>query len=233
MTLPFSPAHHILADLEAIDRVVAGLLVVHTLWLASFLVGILTLLVLKNDRVHDDRPFEIGVDFIIATALGICGVIGGEYILGTLGLFNWPACSSLYLIAFAGLTLHLRRSGMSATALFKAISRPLNVFRSRAILLLYLIAIIESAPAILPPVAWDSTMYHLPNAVNWAHAGRIYADEFLRIPYFAYNFELIYALMFSYHLDRYVLFVGWLPFVCSAFAIQLATASLLSRSEEH
>ncbi len=50
-----------------------------------------------------------------------------------------------------------------------------------------------------PPQAWDELMYHLPHARNWALAGQLQVNEWLRYPLFPYNFNLLYAggLMFE------------------------------------
>lgn len=46
---------------------------------------------------------------------------------------------------------------------------------------------------LLPPLAWDELMYHLPHARLWADTGRLTVNETLRYPWFPYNFNLLYA----------------------------------------
>lgn len=45
-----------------------------------------------------------------------------------------------------------------------------------------------------PPVEWDELMYHLPHASQWAASGHLTVNEWLRYPWFPYNYELLYAV---------------------------------------
>lgn len=45
----------------------------------------------------------------------------------------------------------------------------------------------------IPPNDWDELMYHLPHANQWAETGRLTVNEWLRYPWFPYNFNLLYA----------------------------------------
>ena len=44
-----------------------------------------------------------------------------------------------------------------------------------------------------PPVHWDDLMYHLPHVREWVQAEKITINEWLRYPYFPYNFNLLYV----------------------------------------
>ncbi len=44
-----------------------------------------------------------------------------------------------------------------------------------------------------PPRAWDELMYHLPHAREWALSGSLQVNEWLRYPWFPYNFDLLFA----------------------------------------
>lgn len=54
-----------------------------------------------------------------------------------------------------------------------------------------------SLPALVmplsPPRAWDELMYHLPHAREWALSGSLQVNEWLRYPWFPYNFDLLFA----------------------------------------
>ena len=43
------------------------------------------------------------------------------------------------------------------------------------------------------PLAWDELMYHLPHAREWAQSGTLQVNEWLRYPWFPYNFDLLFA----------------------------------------
>ena len=44
-----------------------------------------------------------------------------------------------------------------------------------------------------PPLSWDELMYHLPHAREWASSGTLQVNEWLRYPWFPYNFDLLFA----------------------------------------
>ncbi len=44
-----------------------------------------------------------------------------------------------------------------------------------------------------PPREWDELMYHLPHANQWALHGKLTVNEWLRYPWFPYNYNLLYA----------------------------------------
>lgn len=61
-------------------------------------------------------------------------------------------------------------------------------------LLLLLLATLPTLLAPLrPPLAWDALMYHLPHAREWALTGHLGVHEWLRYPWFPYNFDLLFA----------------------------------------
>ena len=210
-------------------KVLAGLVVAHVLWAASFVIGALVLRVLQGAEQDESSGPERSIDFVTATALGLAVITLGSFVLGSVGLLNPIACVVTWVLILATLVAALRLRGTPVAGVYDAILQPLSIVRSRAALAIYALAAVGSIPATLPPAAWDPTMYHLANAVDWAHAGRIVVDPFLRWPYDAFNVELLYALAFVFHLGRFVFFVDWLPFVCSALGVYALTAWLLSR----
>jgi 4-amino-4-deoxy-L-arabinose transferase-like glycosyltransferase len=44
-----------------------------------------------------------------------------------------------------------------------------------------------------PPFDWDECMYHLPHAQQWALSGKLSVNEWLRYPWFPFNYELLFA----------------------------------------
>jgi len=77
-------------------------------------------------------------------------------------------------------------------------------------LFIYLVFLLLGLPAVVPPTFADSVGYHLPYAVDWANAGRIYVDPFLRFPYYANNFLLFDSALFILKLGDYCNFLTWL-----------------------
>src|SRR5262249_32979011 len=77
-------------------------------------------------------------------------------------------------------------------------------------LFIYVVFLALGLPAILPPIGGDPVSYHLAYAADWANAGRIYADPFLRFPYYANNFLLFDSAFFILKLGDYCHFLTWL-----------------------
>jgi hypothetical protein len=75
---------------------------------------------------------------------------------------------------------------------------------------IYVLFLTLGIPAILPPIRGDPVSYHLAYAVDWANAGRIYVDPFLRFPYDANNFLLFDSAFFILKLGNYCHFPTWL-----------------------
>jgi hypothetical protein len=75
---------------------------------------------------------------------------------------------------------------------------------------IYIVFLALGLPAILPPTGSDPVSYHLAYAADWANAGRIYVDPFLRFPYYANNFLLFDSVFFILKLGNYSNFLTWL-----------------------
>ncbi|MEJ8822105.1 hypothetical protein WKW80_08640 [Variovorax humicola] len=70
-----------------------------------------------------------------------------------------------------------------------------------------------SAP-LAPPVTFDEIMYHLPYARQVAESGRLGVYEWLRYPWFPYNYDLLFAAVLQVYDDVFTHLVhalaGWL-----------------------
>jgi len=155
---------------------------------------------------------QFGVGFaaigFAVLALGALGILTGvELVLAAL----------LWIVAIAVWEPETR------TALFwkaqwselrRAIDRP-----AALILGLFAIAAIGNA---MPETGFDVTEYHYAYALEWAQAGRIFADPFIPTEaYFANNLQALYAAAFALHLGAIVHFINWL---CGLFASLAAYA---------
>ena len=61
----------------------------------------------------------------------------------------------------------------------------------------FLLVMIFAIPSILaplsPPLPGDELLYHLPHAQQWAQSGHLGINEWLRYPWFPYNYNLLFA----------------------------------------
>ena len=189
-----------------------GIFCIHILWLYFFITGTL----IHQDN-NNDRYAKIA-DIVITSTSGIAITGFILLLLGFLGQLN--IYSFILWLIIESIILK-----------FIKLQNPFNIYFWRSKIanfweifdipatIIYLTFLIIAIPAVLPPTLWDSISYHLAYAIDWANAGRIYVDEFLRFPYYANNFVLIYSLMFILHLGQYCHFITWLSGLLSCLAI--------------
>lgn len=121
-----------------------------------------------------------------ATGLGvaIC-LLQALAITGSLSLFS---ISAIAILGTVGATIALKSWSPQ-----DEVRRPLSP--AEKILCLVLIAVVLRTILMpfRPATAWDEVMYHLPHALQWAESGTLSVNEWLRFPWFPYNYDLLYA----------------------------------------
>ena len=190
-----------------------GIFCIHIIWFYFFITG--TLIHQNDDNKNQDTKI---VDVAITSTSGIA--ITG-FVLLLLGFSRQlNIYSFIFWLLIESLIFKFIKSQNPLGRYFwkSKISNFFKIFDIPATII-YLTFLIIAVPAVLPPTLWDSISYHLAYAVDWANAGRIYVDEFLRFPYYANNFVLIYSLMFILHLGQYCHFITWLAGLLSCLAI--------------
>jgi hypothetical protein len=146
----------------------------------------------------------IGICICVLQALAVAGLLTKLPTLGLLG-------SGWILGAIAVIT-RARAGTLRFTpgASWKARTRS-----EKTLLIALVLAALPTLFAPLsPPIAWDELMYHLPHAAQWASTGRLQVNEWLRYPWFPYNYDLLYAaaLLFGSDVFPHLLhaLAGWL-----------------------
>ena len=183
---------------------IVGMAVAHLLWLYFFTTGHL----LRPKNVEQLGSFSIG-DLVITSVAGMAVTGFSLLLLGFTHLLNRPG-TLLVLVCEGFLFLWLKgENWLSYSFWHKILQRFVGAWTVPA-LFIYLLFLILGVPAVLPPTLSDSVTYHLAYAVDWANAGRIYVDPFLRFPYYANNFLLFYSALFVLKLGSYCHFLDWL-----------------------
>src|ERR1051325_1541186 len=189
-----------------------GLVCIHVFWFYFFVTG--TLISSRQQQAPDlDDPQRTApsllTDLVITTVTGMAITGFVMLIFGFLGLLSagafllWLIIEGLLFKTVRGEHIFKRDFWLVRFTLIK------RAWDLPAIVI-YSVFLVISVPAILPPIAWDAISYHLAYAVDWANAGYIYVDEFLRNPYYANNFLLLYALLFALKLGPLCHFMTWL-----------------------
>jgi len=183
---------------------VLGMAVAHLLWLYFFTTGHL----LRSKTLEQSRCFSI-TDLVITSVTGMAVAGFCLLLLGFTHLLNRPGIF-VALVCEGALFLWLKGENWLSYSFWKKILRCFIGAWTVPALFIYLLLLILGVPAVLPLTFSDSVSYHLAYAVDWANAGRIYVDPFLRFPYYANNFLLFYSALFVLKLGSYCHFLNWL-----------------------
>lgn len=135
----------------------------------------------------------LGLALASATGLGIFILI-----LQILAISGQLQRSNLNISMFSGLILAAGQVaawwGKRSIQKLPTAALPAKNLLSWASLILIALALVPTLIApLIPPKEWDELMYHLPHASQWAQTGRLTVNEWLRYPWFPYNFNLVYA----------------------------------------
>jgi hypothetical protein len=181
-----------------------GLAVAHFAWFYFFTTG-----QLLRPRVSDGADCISLSDLVISSVAGMALSGFGLLFLGFTGLLNGFGLFGALLLE--GLLFWLLKGDnwLSWTFWRTTFHGFVKAWTSSAFFI-YVLLLVLGIPAVLPPTFADSVTYHLAYAVDWANAGHIYVDPFLRFPYYANNFLLLYSALFILNLGNYCHFLTWL-----------------------
>jgi hypothetical protein len=134
---------------------------------------------------------DFWLETAMATALGAGVFICVFQLLGIAGLLNMPAVLMAVAVGFAAACAQLPGWVRQARAL--APGPRLSWLDKVALAALALVALPTLFEPLAPPAAYDELMYHLPYARQVALSGTLGIHEWLRYPWFPYNYNLLYA----------------------------------------
>lgn len=207
---------------------------IHLFWIYFFITGTL---VRPKERPAPDlddtsrtKPFFMA-DLVITTVTGIAitgfvMLLFGFISLLTAGAFVvWLIIEGFLFKVLRGENVFRKDFWLGR---FKLVKRACSL----PVLIIYCVFLIISVPAILPPTASDYISYHLAYAVDWANAGQIYTDEFLRFPYYANNFLLLYALLLTLKLGPVCQFLGWLCGLLTGLGVYSVIAEVTVKDQD-
>jgi len=181
-----------------------GLAVIHLAWFYFFTTGLL----LRPTVSEQAESFPIANLVITSVAgMAVSGfsllALGFGHLLNVLGIL-------ILLISEAILFWLLKGDNCFSRNFWQATWQRFASAWTMPALFIYLVFLSLGLPAVVPPTFADSVGYHLPYAVDWANAGRIYVDPFLRFPYYANNFLLFDSAFFILGVGNYCHFLTWL-----------------------
>ncbi len=186
-----------------------SILLIHAAWLYFYLCGSIVYRLRPGaNALEEASPATALLHVVVTTATGMAITGFATFAAGMFGLL-YPATLGLWLIvlfaAFCGLGDAPYRPAFWTTR-FAAIAPAVTLGSS----IVYAAAIFLAVPALLPETAYDALFYHLVYALDWATAHRIYADQYLRFPYYANNWLLLDSWLYVFKLPGLVDFLTWL-----------------------
>jgi hypothetical protein len=204
-----------------LNELLPALFGIHVFWLYCFVTGSLVRTAKPKSPVEDAEPELMQsymADLVITTTTGIALTGFVLLLLGFVGLLNIPGLV-IWFVLEALLFKLVKNENIFRVSFWANRLQSIKRAWSLPALIIYAVFLVLSVPAILPPTLWDSISYHLAYAVDWSNSGHIYVDQFLRFPYYANNFVLIYALMFTLKLAPLCHFTTWLCGLLSGLGI--------------
>ncbi|WP_288253379.1 phospholipid carrier-dependent glycosyltransferase [uncultured Hydrogenophaga sp.] len=138
---------------------------------------------------------DAGLEAAMAAALGVGLFICAFQLLAIFGAFKPGATVALIAAGVLAAALQLRPWWREVRALHiaGAPAAPWTRAERIAAIALALVALPALVAPLAPPAAFDELMYHLPYARQVAQQGSLGIHEWLRYPWFPYNYNLLYA----------------------------------------
>jgi len=190
--------------MPVLQSYLTGLAVVHLAWFYFFTTGLLLRTTVSEQAVS----FPIA-NLVITSVAGMAVSGFSLLALGFCHLLNLPSIMIL-LVSEAFLFWLLKGDNCFSWNFWQATWQRFTSAWSMPALFIYLVFLLLGLTTVVPPTFADSVFYHLPYAVDWANACRIYVDPFLRFPYYANNFLLFDSAFFVLKLGDYCNFLTWL-----------------------
>jgi hypothetical protein len=163
-------------------------------------------------RLHCELPCGVSKPLSVALGLGI-NICVLQW-LGIGGAINKSTVLAVLVVQCGLGIFELWRMGVNFQWMqFAGVKQTSFVEKAAWCVLVAVVGITILRP-LYPPIAWDELMYHLPHAKQWALTGKLQINDWLRYPWFPYNFDLLYvaALLFDNDLLTHLLhaLAGWL-----------------------
>lgn len=138
-------------------------------------------------------------DGLLQATLRIAMGLGASVVLlqiaGFTGFLNQSLVQGILVMGLIFAFIPIESNGWLADS--PAVRPEINPWNKWSAFIIALAFLAVVAPTLAlplyPPIHWDDLMYHLPHVREWVQAERITINEWLRYPYFPYNFNLLYV----------------------------------------
>lgn len=192
-------------------------LLLHYAYFSIFLCafwGIGQYLLTRTFKLEMDDPV-LGATLAVAVGQGVfivllqCLAVGG--VLQNTWLKALLACSGLLAL------WEWRGLAHSPLASLKLAWKGLSKSEVLGLVFILVVALPTLFEPLRPPWPGDELQYHLPHAQQWAQSGKLTVNEWLRYPWFPFNYNLLYASAYVVYGDVFThmfnALAGWLTAV--------------------
>lgn len=211
----------------AIAQLLLGLAIAHALWAGAYVTGTLFERKGSSRTAGPDALFRL-----VALSLAGFALWGFQvFVFGLLGLFTPVGLACAALLDLAAFVI-LRREHPWRGEFWVSRWRFVEAAMRGPGLFVYAVALLLSVPAVIPDFSSDGVRVHLAYAYDWVRAGRIYAEQRMRFPYYAFNVELLDGLVMAIGAGRYVTFLSWLCGTLAALGVTGLLAFLDAAAQE-
>ena len=142
-------------------------------------------------RAGAPKPGDVWLHAALSATLGLGLFVFAFQLLAIIGTLSVYAVWALVLAGLiaAGFQVPALRRELRA----RSVDGPFAWSEKVALVVLALIALPALFAPLAPPAVFDELMYHLPYARQVAQSGALGVHEWLRYPWFPYNYDLLYA----------------------------------------
>jgi hypothetical protein len=208
-------------------RLSEGLLVAHCYVLFSFLLGSALIPWLDRQDSETGNPRLLLTRLVCTSALGMAVIGFNAFFLASLGVMH-PATVLALSVAEWLIAAAAHHTRPFSASYWKVRVAAVTRCWDPGALAVYYALILISVPAVIGNVAGsDPVGYHLVYAKEWANAGSLTVDPFLRFPFYASNFVLSFAMLMQLGGDVFVNFIEWAPAMLAILGIYSSSAFVL------
>jgi hypothetical protein len=162
---------------------------------------------------------DAGLEAAMAVALGIGFFICAFQALAIFGVFKTGATVALVVVGFVAAAVQLPCGCASGALRANGNSGAMDARGAHRRDGAGLVALPALVAPLAPPIAFDELMYHLPYARQVAQQGTLGIHDWLRYPWFPYNYNLLYAAALQLGDDVLPHFLNGLAGALSVFMV--------------
>lgn len=207
----------------ALMRASEGLLTAHLGLLCSFLVGAALFPWCDWDDARRLDAAQTMLRVIATTGFGLAIFGFAAFALASAGAFKpWIYFPFVAALSVGGSCLW-KQKPLSARY-WRGRWAALSGCWDLGALIVYYVLVVLAFPAIIGNLGGsDAVGYHLVYGYEWAKTGHLVIDPFLRLPFYASNFILLFAVLMSMHLDMLANFLSWATALLTALGVYSAS----------